>query len=119
MSHGSKLLAVNKDESGESLKIHTQILDSQSHIVTQCLSYHHVLGNSTWNIPKSTVSRIFCIAEGPGTANLAGVDVEWKFGDVIALPSWHSASFKAGINARIFEVNDFPVLDKLGLYREE
>jgi gentisate 1,2-dioxygenase len=119
MSHGSKLLAVNKDESGEFLKIHTQILDSQSHIVTQCLSYHHLLGNSTWNIPKSTVSRIFCIAEGTGTANLAGVDVEWKFGDVIALPSWHSASFKASINAKIFEVNDFPVLDKLGLFRQE
>jgi gentisate 1,2-dioxygenase len=117
--NGFQSFSVNNDANAEPLKIQTQILDSQSHILTQCLSYHHLPASGTWDIKKSTVSRIFCIAEGSGSANLAGVEVQWKFGDVLALPSWHLASFKADINARIFEVNDFPVLDKLGLYRDE
>jgi gentisate 1,2-dioxygenase len=98
---------------------HSQVLDSQSHILTQCLNYHHLLENNTWEISKSTVSRIFCVAEGSGSASLGGFEFDWKFGDVLALPSWHSASFKASQNSRIFEVNDFPVLDKLGLYIKE
>jgi len=105
-------------EAAQEVPIDTQILDSQSHILTQCLSYHHMNKMQSWDIAKSTVSRLFCIAEGSGSAQLGGVQVEWKFGDVLALPSWHAAQFKAHQNSRIFEVNDFPVLDKLGLYRQ-
>ena len=97
---------------------HTQILDSQSHIVTQCLSYHHLPLNGILNIPRTTVSRIFCIAHGSGTVNLGGLEVNWKFGDVLALPSWHEACFNSSEMSRIFEINDLPVLEKLGLFRQ-
>jgi gentisate 1,2-dioxygenase len=44
--------------------------------------------------------------------------VNWKFGDVLALPSWHEACFNSSEISRIFEINDLPVLEKLGLFRQ-
>jgi gentisate 1,2-dioxygenase len=114
--HSSTLLS-NDSAVGTSNSC-TQILDSQSQIVTQCLSYHHLPLNGTLNIPRTTVSRIFCIAHGSGTVNLGGLEVSWKFGDVLALPSWHEACFNSNEKSRIFEVNDLPVLQKLGLFRQ-
>ena len=106
------------DPSKSELNSKTQILDSQSHIVTQCLSYHHLSSGGILPIPRTTVSRIFCIAHGSGTVNLGGIEVNWKFGDVLALPSWHKACFNAIDESRIFEVNDLPVLQKLSLFRQ-
>jgi len=106
------------DPSKSELNSKTQILDSQSHIVTQCLSYHHLSSGGILPIPRTTVSRIFCIAHGSGTVNLGGIEVNWKFGDVLALPSWHEACFNAIDESRIFEVNDLPVLQKLSLFRQ-
>jgi gentisate 1,2-dioxygenase len=106
------------DPSKSELNSKTQILDSQSHIVTQCLSYHHLSSGGILPIPRTTVSRIFCIAHGSGTVNLGGIEVNWKFGDVLALPSWHEACFNAIDESRIFEVNDLPVLQKLNLFRQ-
>jgi gentisate 1,2-dioxygenase len=107
------------DPSKSELNSKTQILDSQSHIVTQCLSYHHLSSGGILSIPRTTVSRIFCIAHGSGTVNLGGIEVNWKFGDVLALPSWHEACFNAIDESRIFEINDFPALQKLGLFRQQ
>ncbi len=98
---------------------YTHALNSQAHIVTQSLNYHHFLAEQTLAIPKTTVSRIFCVASGSGEAELGGVKCLWKTGDVMALPSWTSATFKAAEPSRFFEVNDRPVLDKLGLFRQE
>jgi len=107
------------DPSKIELNSKTQILDSQSHIVTQCLSYHHLSSGGILPIPRTTVSRIFCIAHGSGTVNLGGIEVNWKFGDVLALPSWHEACFNAIDESRIFEINDLPALQKLGLFRQQ
>jgi gentisate 1,2-dioxygenase len=107
------------DPSKSELNSKTQILDSQSHIVTQCLSYHHLSSGGILPIPRTTVSRIFCIAHGSGTVNLGGIEVNWKFGDVLALPSWHEACFNAIDESRIFEINDLPALQKLGLFRQQ
>jgi hypothetical protein len=74
--------------------------------------------NGILNIPRTTVSRIFCIAHGSGTVNLGGLEVNWTFGDVLALPSWHEACFNSSEISRIFEINDLPVLQKLGLFRQ-
>jgi gentisate 1,2-dioxygenase len=99
--------------------VYTHQLNSQDHIVTQELNYHHFSSNQVLNIPKTTVSRIFCVASGSGRAVLGGSHFQWKAGDVMALPSWHSAIFSALEPSRLFEVNDHPVLSKLGLMRQE
>jgi gentisate 1,2-dioxygenase len=98
---------------------YTHTLNSQAHIVTQCLRYHHFMKQQTLSIPRTTVSRLFCVASGSGEADLGGVKVQWKMGDVMALPSWHQATFTAHEGSRFFEVNDQPVLDKLGFFRQE
>ena len=98
---------------------YTHTLNSVEHIVTQNLNYHHFLPQQTLSVPKTTVSRIFCVASGSGEADLGGERLSWKVGDVMALPSWHSATFKASESSRLFEVNDHPVLEKLGLFRQE
>ena len=40
-------------------------------------------------------------------------------GDVIAIPSWQSWSIRADVELDVFSTSDAPVLEALGLYKEE
>jgi len=59
---------------------------------------------------------------GKGETIIDGQRFVWEKGDIIALPSWavhEHANRSASEEAILFSIQDTPVLEKLGLNREE
>jgi len=60
--------------------------------------------------------------QGTGETVIDGVRFVWGRGDVITLPSWalhEHANTSSRDTAILFSIQDRPVLEALGLYREE
>jgi gentisate 1,2-dioxygenase len=70
---------------------------------------------------RVAASSVFCVRQGKGRSVIGGQAFEWEKGDIVAVPSWaqqeHACS-GAG-DAILFSITDRPVLEALGLYREE
>jgi len=70
---------------------------------------------------RVAASSVFCVRQGKGHSVIGGQAFEWEKGDIVAVPSWaqqeHACS-GAG-DAILFSITDRPVLEALGLYREE
>jgi gentisate 1,2-dioxygenase len=66
-------------------------------------------------------SAVFCVAEGAGRTIIDGKAFDWEKGDILALPSWalHEHANTGRGDAILFSIHDRPVLEALGLYREE
>ncbi|SAK65735.1 gentisate 1,2-dioxygenase [Caballeronia arationis] len=71
---------------------------------------------------RHTGSVVYYVMRGKGATIVDGTTFEWGPGDFMAIPPW---ALHEHINrsddtpAMLFQVNDFPALKKLGLYREE
>ncbi|MDH3233751.1 MAG: cupin domain-containing protein [Alphaproteobacteria bacterium] len=71
---------------------------------------------------RHTSSAVYVVAEGRGRTVINGEPHDWQKGDVLALPSWcwhNHENTSAQDDAILFSVTDRPVLNALGLYREE
>jgi gentisate 1,2-dioxygenase len=70
---------------------------------------------------RVTGSSVFHVVQGKGRTLIDGQAFEWSKGDIIALPSWarHEHANTATENAVLFSISDRPVIEKVGLYREE
>ncbi len=66
-------------------------------------------------------SAVFYVAQGQGYSIINGQQFLWGKGDIIALPSWalHEHANNGAEDAVLFSINDRPVLQALGFYREE
>jgi gentisate 1,2-dioxygenase len=71
---------------------------------------------------RHTGSAVYYVVEGTGETIIDGVRFAWGRGDVITLPSWalHEHANSSSRDAAIlFSIQDRPVLEALGLYRED
>jgi gentisate 1,2-dioxygenase len=71
---------------------------------------------------RHTGSVVYYIVRGSGSTTIDGQTFDWDKGDFLALPPWaeHSHCNRSSASeAVMFQVNDFPVLKALGLYREQ
>jgi gentisate 1,2-dioxygenase len=71
---------------------------------------------------RHTGSAVYHVVQGDGETIVDGCRFAWGKGDVIALPSWalhEHANLSPTEPAVLFSIQDRPVLDALGLYREE
>jgi gentisate 1,2-dioxygenase len=62
------------------------------------------------------------VVQGTGETIIDGVRFTWERGDIITLPSWalhEHANTSSRDAAILFSIQDRPVLEALGLYREE
>ncbi len=68
---------------------------------------------------RSTDGTVFCVVEGTGRVRIA--DQAFAFGsrDIFVAPSWNPIALAADTEAVIFSFSDRPVLQALGLLREE
>jgi len=59
--------------------------------------------------------------QGNGTTVVNGESFEWGPGDFIAIPpwAWYEHANTTQNAATLFQVNDIPALQALGLYRDE
>lgn len=68
---------------------------------------------------RTTANSIFAVAKGSGRTRIGDKDIEWTFGDVLAVPAWRSYEHEASSDAVLLRVTDKPVFEKLGWLREE
>jgi len=71
---------------------------------------------------RHTGSAVYYVAQGAGETIIDGVRFAWGRGDVIVLPPWalhEHANTSSRDAAILFSIQDRPVLEALGLYREE
>jgi len=67
-------------------------------------------------------SAVYYVVEGTGETIIDGCRFAWSKGDIIVLPSWalhEHANLCARDAAILFSIQDRPVLEALGLFREE
>jgi gentisate 1,2-dioxygenase len=71
---------------------------------------------------RHTGSVVYYVVRGEGVTVIGGRSFDWAPGDFIALPPWavhEHANRSTDREAVLFQVNDFPALKALGLWREE
>jgi gentisate 1,2-dioxygenase len=71
---------------------------------------------------RHTGSAVYYVVRGAGETILDGCRFAWGRGDIIVLPSWalhEHANVSTRDAAVLFSIQDRPVLEALGLYREE
>jgi gentisate 1,2-dioxygenase len=70
---------------------------------------------------RHTGSVVNYVISGSGTTIVEGQRFDWQAGDFIAIPpwSWYEHANASQEAATLFQVNDIPAMQGLGLYREE
>ncbi|POX38589.1 NADPH dehydrogenase [Streptomyces sp. Ru73] len=71
---------------------------------------------------RHTGAVVYVVASGRGTTRINGTDFDWSAGDTFCVPSWawHSHTNRdPSDEAVLFSYNEFPLMEKLGLYVEE
>jgi gentisate 1,2-dioxygenase len=70
---------------------------------------------------RALSSTIYLVIEGEGRTVVEGKSFDWHRGSVIVVPNWHWHEHHnlSARDAVLFSVTDQPVMEKLGLYREE
>lgn len=70
---------------------------------------------------RHTGSKVYWIVDGAGRTTIDGQPFDWSKGDFLAVPSWATVQHGNPTNAeaRLFRVDESPVLRAVGLYREE
>src|SRR5262249_24118162 len=63
-------------------------------------------------------SAVYVVFRGRGTQSIDGVRFDGCPGDSFAVPSWAVVDHQADELADLFSIDDRPLLEKLGLFRE-
>lgn len=74
----------------------------------------------TTPLRRMTASQIYNVVAGHGRTRVADTMLEWGPGDTLAIPAWqpHQHEARGDETAFLFSYNDRPLLENLGLYRE-
>ncbi|GAA1236100.1 cupin domain-containing protein [Prauserella halophila] len=80
---------------------------------------HRVRAGTRSPRSRQTGSRVATVFRGSGAAVVGDQRFDLAPGDIIAIPSWTSWQLEAHDQLDMFSTSDAPVLDALGLYREE
>ncbi len=71
---------------------------------------------------RHTGSVMYQVAKGSGYSIVGGKRLDWQEKDIFCVPSWavhEHANGSDSEDACLFQFNDYPVMQALGLYREE
>ncbi len=107
-------LAASADQGG----VRRSALAMEPAIPTVAASPLAIAAGATFAPPRSTANRLLLVTRGTGTARLGDASFTWARGDVMAVPAWTPFALTASTDAMLVEVNDEPVMRKLGFYRE-
>ncbi|OBQ53808.1 hypothetical protein A4U61_06700 [Streptomyces sp. H-KF8] len=88
---------------------------------TMACGMHLVPAGNAAITRRHTSSVIFCAVEGTGHTVIDGERFDWEQHDFLAIPSWSTYRHVAddGADAVLFSMNDRPLYEPFGLYREE
>ena len=71
---------------------------------------------------RQASSSVYMVLEGAGWSVIEGQRFDWAQGDVFAIPAWACHEHTNGSQtevAALFAFTDAPIIQALGLYREE
>ena len=68
---------------------------------------------------RRTGSAIVIVHSGSGRSIIAGQEFTWSKGDMLVLPSWAAVEHEATEPTDLFIMSDRPILEAVGLYRED
>jgi len=70
---------------------------------------------------RQTSSAVYHVFAGQGSSVIDGQRFHWRQGDFFAVPpwAWHEHANEGSQEAILFSIQDTPVFEALGLYREE
>jgi len=67
---------------------------------------------------RRTGSSVHVVFRGRGGSVIEGQRFAWQAGDSFVVPSWAAVEHEASEPADLFSIDDRPIFEKLGLYRE-
>jgi gentisate 1,2-dioxygenase len=73
-------------------------------------------GTST-ALERTTANNLFVVLSGSGVTDVEGTTLDWKFGDIVAVPIWRAFTHRASADAMLLRASDEPVQRVLGLLR--
>ncbi len=71
---------------------------------------------------RHNTSTVYIVAQGNGYTSVNGTRIEWTKNDIFAVPSWNwheHGNLSDKEDATLYSITDSPVIEKLGLYREQ
>lgn len=88
---------------------------------TLALKLQRLAPGSRTDTHRHTSSVVYHVAKGEGYSIIDGNRLDWSRGDTFVLPSWllHEHGTDASEDAVLFSMSDLPVIEAIGLYREE
>ncbi|MDQ6857787.1 MAG: cupin domain-containing protein [Chloroflexota bacterium] len=80
---------------------------------------HRLIARKPTPVTRRAGSAVYVVYQGSGASVIDGVRFEWTTGDIFVAPSWSKVEHEATVESNLFAVTDRPILEALGLYREE
>jgi gentisate 1,2-dioxygenase len=68
---------------------------------------------------RTTANNIYSVVSGTGRTTIDGTTFAWERGDVFVAPAWRTHRHRIEADAVLFRVTDEPLLEMLGMLREE
>jgi gentisate 1,2-dioxygenase len=84
---------------------------------TLAIFVHELKAGTSTEEEQTTANNVFVVLAGSGTTDVAGTRLDWKFGDIVAVPIWNAFSHRASADSLLLRVTDAPVQRVLGLLR--
>lgn len=95
-------------------------LSGESALPTIGTALQLIRGGASCRPYRHNGSVVFYVVEGAGTTIVDGREINWGKGDFVAIPPWAERQYRNdhADDAILFQVNDVPTLQRLGLFRE-
>jgi gentisate 1,2-dioxygenase len=107
------------DRARESQPGERMVLLGPPDIDTMRLQVLRLEARGRFSAPRTTANAIFAVIDGSGVSSIDGTEIEWRRGDVFALPSWRAHTYRAHERSHLLRVSDEPVLERLHWLRRE
>ena len=86
-------------------------------MTTISLALRHLASGTRLDDLRTTESRIYAVIEGTGELQCGDRDFTWSRGDVLVVPGWSAANWRANADSVLLCVSDRILLETLGLLR--
>ncbi|MFI6347153.1 cupin domain-containing protein [Streptomyces sp. NPDC050560] len=68
---------------------------------------------------RTTGSSVYVVRSGSGRSVVGGTAIDWRAGDMFAVPSWAAVDHEVGEPSDLFQLSDAPAMEALRLDRHE
>jgi gentisate 1,2-dioxygenase len=86
---------------------------------TLACEMHRLLPGTRSRPYRKAGSSVYVVYRGAGCSIIDGQRFEWSHGDVFVVPSWSTLEHDATEPSDLFAISDRPVLESLGVFRDE